>query len=112
MPRFLTISRATVAPEHEAEYVRTVHQLAELGQSRSQHLWLFRRAGTRGSYVEFSESLAAMSHRARASRTDLEERLERRLAELAQYAPGAWDLWEEVPPPVRQEPLQSWDEAP
>jgi hypothetical protein len=97
MPRVLTISRVTVTPGHEAEYVRTVHQLAEFVRGRSQNLWLFRDPAVAGSYIEFSESRTEMAHRVRASRTDLEERLERRLREIAEYAPGAWDLWTEVP---------------
>lgn len=96
MPRVLTISRVTVAPGHEAEYVRTVRQLAEFVRGRAQNLWLYRDPAVAGSYIEFSESRAEMAHRVRASRTDLEERLERRLRELAEYAPGAWDLWTEV----------------
>jgi hypothetical protein len=97
MPRVLTISRVTVAPEHEAEYVRAVHELAEIARRRAQNVWLFRNPGVAGSYIEFSESRTEIAHRVRASRTDLEERLERRLREIAEYAPGAWDLWTEVP---------------
>jgi hypothetical protein len=97
MGRVLTISRVTVSPEHESEYVRTVHQLAELSRARAQHLWLFRSAEQPGNFIEFSEGPSELAHRSRASRTDLEERLERRLRELAQYQPGAWDLWSEVP---------------
>ena len=96
MPRVLTISRVTVAPEHEAEYVRTVHQLAEFGRGRAQNLWLYRNPAVAGSYIEFSESRTEMAHRMRSSRPDQEDRLERRLREIAEYAPGAWDLWTEV----------------
>lgn len=103
MRRLLTISRVTVAPEHEVEYVRTVQQLADLAGSRSQHLWLFRSARDPHSFVEFSESRSELAHRARASRTDLEEKLEHRLREIADYAPGSWDLWEEVPVPEPRE---------
>jgi CO dehydrogenase/acetyl-CoA synthase beta subunit len=103
MARLLTISRVSVAPEHEAEYVRTVHLLAELAQGRSQRLWLFRSTNAPSSYVEFSEGKSELGHRARASRTDLEEKLERRLREIAEYAPGAWDMWEEVPVPELQD---------
>jgi hypothetical protein len=97
MARVLTISRALVAPEHEAEYVQTVHQLAEAVRGQAQNIWLFRHPTRAGSYIEFSESRTEMSHRVRAARTDLETRLERRLRELASYAPDAWDLWTEVP---------------
>jgi hypothetical protein len=95
--RVLTISRVTVRPAHEAEYVRTVHQLAEITRARSQRLWLFRSAVTPTAYIEFSEGPSELAHRVRASRTDLEERLERRLREIAEYQPDAWDLWSEVP---------------
>jgi hypothetical protein len=97
MSRVLTISRVTVSPGHEAEYVRTVHQLAEFARGRAQHLWLYRNPAAPGSYIEFSESRTEMAHRVRASRTDREEKLERRLREIAEYAPGSWDLWTEVP---------------
>ena len=97
MARVLAISRVTVAPGHEAEYVRTVHRLAELARGRAQNLWLYRNPAAAGSYIEFSESRTEMAHRIRASRTELEQRLERRLREIAEYAPDAWDLWTEVP---------------
>lgn len=99
MRHVLTISRVTVAPEHEAEYIQTVHRLSRIAAARSQHLWLFRSTVAPQSYLEFSESRTEMAHRVRASRTDMEERLEHRLREIAVYAPGAWDLWEEVPVP-------------
>lgn len=103
MSRVLTISRVVVPPEHEAEYVRTVHQLAELARGRAQHLWLFRSEVLPGSYIEFSEGPSEIAHRSRASRTGVEERLEQRLRELAEYQPGAWDLWSEVPAPGRSD---------
>lgn len=99
MPRVLTAARVTVRPEHTEEYLQLVHQLADLGEDRGQHLWVFRNMGNAGSFLEFSESRTELSHRSRASRTDLEQRLEKRLREIATYAAGAWDLWEEVPPP-------------
>jgi hypothetical protein len=97
MARMLSIARVTVTPEHEAEYVRTVQALADLGASRGQHLWLFHSTGQPGLFLEFSESRTERSHRVRASRTDLEAKLEQRLHQVAQYAPGSFDLWEEVP---------------
>jgi hypothetical protein len=97
MSRVLTISHVTVPPSHDAEYVRTVQQLAEIARGRAQQLWLYRNPAAPGSYIEFSESGTEMTHRTRASRTELEERLERRLREIADYAPGAWELWTEVP---------------
>ncbi len=97
MGRALSIARATVSPESEEEYVRTVHALAELGAGRGQRLWLFRSGTAPGTFLEFSESRTEMSHRARASRTDLEAKLEQRLGEIARYEPGAEALWDEVP---------------
>lgn len=99
MPRVLTAARVTVAPEHAEEYLQVVHQLAALGEDRGQHLWVFRSMGNPGMFLEFSESRTELTHRSRASRTDLEARLERRLGEIATYAAGAWDLWEEVATP-------------
>ncbi len=101
--RVLTVARVTVPPEHELEYIRTVHALAELGAPRGQNLWLFKSSRTPHTYLEFSESRTEMSHRSRASRTDYEIRLERRLHTIAQYAPGASELWEEVTAPEPEE---------
>jgi hypothetical protein len=99
MSPVLTIAQATVSPEREAEYVRIVHTLAALGGERSRRLWLFRSRAEPGHYIEFSESPTETSHRSRASRTDLEATLESRLKELADYAPGATDFWEQVAAP-------------
>ena len=99
MGRILTISRVTVPPDREEEYVRIVHQLSELGGGRGQQLWLFRDPESDGQFIEFSESRTPLSHRARASRTDLEVKLEKRLQEIVRYAPDAWRLWEEVSAP-------------
>lgn len=103
MTRLLSIARATVSPESEDEYIRTVHALAELGAGRGQHLWLFRSGEVPGTYIEFSESATEHSHRARASRTDLEAKLEARLLEIARYAPGFRELWDEVPAPAQDD---------
>jgi hypothetical protein len=108
MPRVLTVARVTVLPEHELEYIRTVHALAELGSARGQNLWLFKSGRTAHTYLEFSESRTEMSHRSRASRTDFEMRLERRLHLIAQYEPGGSELWEEVTPPEPR-PSSGWD---
>jgi hypothetical protein len=99
MGRVLAVARVMVTPEHEEEYIRTVHALAELGAGRGQHLWLFRSGDTPGTFMEFSESRTEHSHRARASRTDMEAKLEARLMQLGRYAPGFRELWEEVPAP-------------
>jgi hypothetical protein len=49
-----------------------------------------------GLYLEFSESRSPDAHRSVASRPDDERRLEERIRAVAEYQPGAWDLWEEV----------------
>ncbi len=94
--RVLTIAEARVAPGGEREYVHIVRTLAALGAERSRRLWLFRSRTQPGRYLEFSESSTELTHRFRASRTDIEARLESRLKELAEYQPGTEDLWEEV----------------
>jgi predicted NAD/FAD-dependent oxidoreductase len=109
MGRILTISRVTVTADREEEYVRLIHQLSDLGGTRGQQLWLFRDPDSVGQFIEFSESRTPLSHRARASRTDLEVKLEKRLKEIVRYAPDAWQLWEEVPAP---EPSGSEQDAP
>jgi hypothetical protein len=99
MSRVLTIARAIVPAAAEEEYVRIVHTLAALGTERSRRLWLFRSTTRPGQYLEFSESPTEMTHRTRASRTDLEVRLESRLTDLVEYEPGTFDFWEQVPAP-------------
>lgn len=97
MAKCLSVSRAVVRPEREGEYLSTVRALARALGRRGQHLWLFRSAAEPGTFIEFSESGSAASHRTRASRLPGEQQLEDRLHHLAAYAPGAWDLWDEVP---------------
>lgn len=109
--RVLTVARVTVLPEHEAEYIRTVHALADIGAPRGQNLWLFKNSRTPHTYLEFSESRTEMSHRSRASRTDYEMQLERRLHQIAQYAPGSAELWEEVTAPQPEE-SSGWEAEP
>ncbi len=104
MARVLTVSRVTVRPGCEDAYLQTVHALAALCRSRGQRLWVFRSTSDPAGFLEFSESPTHASHRSRASRTDYELKLERKLRELATYAPDAWDLWEEVPAPAGAEP--------
>ncbi len=98
MPRALTVSRVSVPAEHEAEYLSTVRELAVLADKRGQRLWTFRSVAHPHTFLEFSESPSALSHRSRASRLPEELRLERRLQVLAVYAPDSWEMWEEVPP--------------
>jgi hypothetical protein len=96
MPRTLTVSRVTVRPGRAAEYLSAVHELAALHEARGKHLWVFRRAGLPDSFLECSESGGAEIHRAVAEAPEDERRLESRLRAVAEYEPGAWDLWEEV----------------
>ncbi len=99
MPRLLSVARVTVQPANQEEYLRVIHHLSALGAGRGQSLWVFQSGSDSRQYLEFSESRTEMSHRSRASRTDLELKLERRLQQIAEYAPGATDLWEELPAP-------------
>jgi hypothetical protein len=96
MARTLTVSRVTVRAGREAEYLSTVRELAALHEARGRHLWVFRRPGAADVFLECSESGAPSSHRAVAAPPEDERRLEARLRAVADYEPGAWDLWEEV----------------
>jgi hypothetical protein len=103
MGRVLTVSRVTVRPEQEREYLATVQALATLGALRGQRIWVFRSSSKPQTYIEFSESPSRASHRARASRTADELRLEDKLRTLATYSSDAWEMWEEV---AASEPLE------
>jgi hypothetical protein len=96
MPRTLTVSRVTVRAGRAAEYLSTVRELAALHEARGKHLWVFRRPGLPDAFLECSESRSAETHRAVADAPDDERRLEARLRAVADYEPGAWDLWEEA----------------
>ena len=96
MARALAVSRVRVPPPAEPEYVRIVAELARLSEMRGRHLWLFRRRGDPGAFLECSESASVDSHRWIVEAKDDERRLETRLRELATYAPDARELWEEV----------------
>jgi hypothetical protein len=96
MSRTLTVSRVRVAPGREAEYLAAVQELAALHRSRGRQLWLFRRAGRDGEFLECSESGDEASHRAVAPPPEDERRIEARIRAVADYQLGAWDLWEEV----------------
>lgn len=96
MARALSVSRVRVRPGAEAEYLAAVGELARLAAVRGWHLWVFRRPAEPGLYLEFSESRSPEAHRARAARPEDERRLEERIRAVAEYEPGAWDLWEEV----------------
>lgn len=97
MPRALTISRCRVPPELETEYLATLRRLARLSSLRGQRLWVFRSRAHPHLFLECSESGSVASHRTVAERHPEEQALERQLRTLAQYEPGAWDLWEELP---------------
>ncbi len=107
MGRVLSVARVTVPPEHQAEYVSIIHTLAEMGEARGQHLWLFRSDEVPGLFLECSESRTELSHRNRASRTDRELKLERRLQFIAEYEAGGGQLWDEVPAPEKR-PSSGW----
>ena len=96
MSRTLTVSRVTVRPEAEREYLEAVRELAALAESRGWHLWVFRSPADPRLFLECSESRSPESHRAVADRPADERALEDRLRAAATYQPGAWDLWEEV----------------
>ena len=96
MARTLTVSRVSVRPGSEAEYLAAVQALAGLAEQRGWHLWLFRRPGEAGSFLEFSESRSRETHRSIAERPEDERGLEQRIRAVADYEPGAWELWEEV----------------
>ena len=96
MPRALSVSRVRVREGADAEYLAAVGELARLASDRGWHLWVFRRPGEPGRYLEFSESSTAERHRSIVPRPEDERRLEERIRAVAEYEPGAWDLWEEV----------------
>jgi len=96
VPRTLTVSRVRVSAGRDAEYLAAVRELAALHQARGRRLWLFRRAGEPGRFLECSESAEAGRHRAVAAPADDERRIEARIRAVADYEDGSWDLWEEV----------------
>ena len=49
MARTLTVSRVSVRPGSEAEYLAAVRDLARLAEGRGWHLWVFRRPEAPGS---------------------------------------------------------------
>lgn len=96
MARALSVSRVRVRAGADAEYLAAVRELAGLAERRGWHLWVFQRTAEPGLYLEFSESRSPEAHRAVAPRPEDERRLEERMRAVADYEPGAWDLWEEV----------------
>ncbi|HUR93563.1 MAG TPA: hypothetical protein VMY76_03195 [Gemmatimonadales bacterium] len=96
MPRTLTVSRVRVRTGMEVEYLTAVRELAALHEARGRHLWVFRRTGHHGEFLECSESRDAESHRSMAPPPEDERGIEARLRAAAEYQYGSWDLWEEV----------------
>ena len=96
MASTLTVSRVRVRPGSEPEYLAAVGELARLAEGRGWHLWVFRRPDDPGSVLEFSESRSRETHRVVAERPEDERGLEARIRAVAEYEPGAWELWEEV----------------
>ena len=96
MSRGLTVSRVRVRPETHATYLAAVRELAALAEARGWHLWLFRHPAERDLLRESSASRTANTHRTAAGRPADEAALEARIRAVADYEPGAWELWEEV----------------
>ncbi len=96
MPRTLTVARVIVREGAEPEYLAAVGELAALHEARGRHLWVFRRAGVRGSFLECSESRSVETHRVTGEPPADERRIEARLRAVAHYDAGTQDLWEEV----------------
>jgi hypothetical protein len=96
MARTLTVSRVRVRAGAEAEYLASVRELARLAEERGWRLWVFRRPDEPGTFLECSESRSRETHRAVGERPADERALEARIRAVAEYAPGAWELWEEV----------------
>lgn len=91
MTRHLTVARARVAPEHEAAYLAALEDLARLAEAGGRHCWVFRDPRHPGTFLEFRE----WGDGAPAP-SEAETRLEARLREWSDVAPGADTIWEEV----------------
>ena len=96
MPKVLTASRLRVPAANQVDYLATLRELCQFAEARGQRIWVFRHARDPQLFIEFSESLTEMSHRAQASRLPEETKLEKKLQSLVTYAPDAWELWTEV----------------
>jgi hypothetical protein len=94
--RALTVSRVRVRPDDHAAYLAAIRELAALAETRGWHLWLFRHPAERGLFLECSESRSPATHRTADGRPADEAALEARIRAVAEYEPGAWELWEEV----------------
>jgi hypothetical protein len=96
MSRALTVSRVRVRPDDRATYLAAIRELAALAEARGWHLWVFRHPAERELFLECSESRSPSTHRTAADRPADEVALEARIRAVAEYEPGAWELWEEV----------------
>ena len=96
MARTLTVSRVRVRAGAEGEYLASVRELARLAEARGWHLWVFRHPDQPGAFLEFSESRSRETHPAVAERPADERALQARIRTVAEYDPGARELWEEV----------------
>jgi hypothetical protein len=96
MSRTLTVSRVRVRRDDQAAYLAAVRELAVLAERHGWHLWVFRHPTERELFLECSESRSAEAHRTAPGRPADEQALEARIRALAEYQPGAWELWEEV----------------
>ena len=96
MGRTLTVSRVRVRAGAEGEYLASVRELARLAEARGWHLWVFRHPDQPGAFLEFSESRSRETHPAVAERPADERALQARIRAVAEYDPGARELWEEV----------------
>ena len=97
MARTLTVARVTVRAGRSSGVPAAVRELAALHEARGWHLWVFRRAGRPGLVPRVQREPAPPSPTAPSpTPPEDERRLEARLRAVAEYEPGAWDLWEEV----------------
>jgi hypothetical protein len=94
--RTLSVGRVRVRSGAEGDYLAAVRELSRLAEARGRHLWVFRNPDRPGTFLEFNESRSRETHPAVAERPADERALVARIREVAEYAPGAWELWEEV----------------
>jgi hypothetical protein len=92
--RTLIAARVSVAPDHEAEYLRLAGELASLLGSRGEHLWVFRARDRSGVFLEFREARSSGRLPGEPA-TEAESGLDARLREIGHYTDGDL-LWEEA----------------
>ncbi len=102
MPRVLRAARVQVAPADEAGYLWLAGELARRFRDRRAHLWVFRRDGGAGEFLEFREAAQGAPLAAEELPAD-EAGLERRLRRVAAYHDDE-SRWVEVPldPPAEE----------